>query len=172
MLCDQCKIREAVMRYTVIKEGRSEEHHLCAQCAAEKGLDNPLGLAISSLGQILDGLIKDLINEGQEQTISCLGCGLELSEFRSTGRLGCGQCYQAFAPLLRRMIKQIHGSSKHLGKAKVSARPGEKAEPAQSLELLREELARAVRLEEFELAASLRDQIKILESQGKDEPAG
>lgn len=172
MLCDQCKTREAVMRYTVIKEGRSEEHHLCAQCAAEKGLDNPLSLAISSLGQILDGLIKDLIAEGEEQKISCLGCGLELSEFRATGRLGCGDCYQAFAPLLRRMIKQIHGSAKHLGKAKVAVVSKKKAEPTQSLELLKEELARAVRMEEFELAASLRDQIRILEGQSKDGAAG
>ncbi len=169
MLCDHCHNKEAVMRYTVVSEGRSQDYHLCADCAAEKGLAGQLGAAISSLSYLLEDLFKDLLKqEGAESTQACAGCGLDLEGFRQRGRLGCDGCYQAFAPLLRRMIRQIHGSSRHLGKIKVD-RPAPEP-PAEDIEALRRRMAEAVKKEEFELAASLRDRIKILEAKG-DGPA-
>jgi protein arginine kinase activator len=171
MLCDSCKDREAVMRYTVVKDGKSEEHCLCNECASEKGLSGPLGAAMSSLGQLLDGMIKDILAAGgEEQNITCLRCGMKLSEFRNIGRLGCSDCYRAFDPVLRRMIRQIHGSSKHLGKAKRQQRGAPSPEPGQRLEQLRANLSTAIQREEFELAASLRDQIKLMEAKRADGP--
>lgn len=159
------------MRYTVVKEGRSEERHLCAECASEKGLAGQLGAAISSLSYLLDDIIKELAapeEDGQE--LFCRACGLKLSQFRRTGRLGCAGCYQAFATLLRRMIRQVQGSGRHLGKPKVQPSAARTPSPAEKLALLRTEMAQAVSREDFELAATLRDRIRVLES-GGDEPA-
>lgn len=169
MLCDQCKKNEAVMRYTVVKDGKSEEHHLCAGCASEKGLAGQLGAAISSLSYLLDDMVKETTEPGS-RGMSCRACGLTLSQFRQTGRLGCGGCYQAFAPLLRRMIRQVQGSGRHLGKSKPRPAAPPKPGPEGSMESLKAELVQAVRHEEFELAASLRDRIKAMEAVG-DEPA-
>ncbi len=158
------------MRYTVVKDGKSEDHHLCADCASRKGLAGQLGAAISSLSYLLDDLVKEVAAGGAEQDTACPACGLKLSQFRQTGRLGCGGCYQAFAPLLRRMIRQVHGSGRHLGKPKArTAGPG-KERPADKVEVLKKELAEAVGREEFELAASLRDRIRKMEAAG-GEPA-
>jgi protein arginine kinase activator len=171
MLCDQCKSKEAVMRYTVVKDGRSEEHHLCADCASEKGLAGQLGAAISSLSYLLDDMAKEVAAQGDGTSDpSCPKCGLKLSQFRQTGRLGCGGCYQAFAPLLRRMIRQVHGSGRHLGKPRARASRAGAVPQRENAETLRGELAEAVRREEFELAASLRDRIRRLEA-GGDGPA-
>lgn len=159
------------MRYTVVRDGKSEEHHLCAECASEKGLAGKLGAAISSLGYLLDDIVRETAApEGNGQELSCRACGLKLSQFRQTGRLGCADCYQAFAPLLRRMIRQVQGSGRHLGKPKAPPPEARKPSPAERLVSLRAEMAEAVGREEFELAATLRDRIRTLES-GGDEPA-
>lgn len=159
------------MRYTVVKDGKAEEHHLCAECASEKGLAGQLGAAISSLSYLLDDIVKEAAAAGQgDPDASCPACQLKLSQFRQTGRLGCGQCYQAFAPLLRRMIRQIQGSGRHLGKPKSGTARTPASGTGELLAALREELAAAVRREEFEQAASLRDRIRKLEA-GGGEPA-
>jgi protein arginine kinase activator len=169
MLCDQCKSKEAVMHYTVVRDGKSEERHLCADCAAEKGLAGQLGAAISSLGCLLDDIIKEASGPNNELDTICQACGLKLSQFRQTGRLGCGRCYQTFAPQLRRILRQVHGNVRHLGKTKMPAKGSSRQRPV-GLENLRSQLAEAVRGEEFELAATLRDRIRKLEAEGH-EPA-
>lgn len=153
------------MRYTEVKDGRAEEHYLCADCASEKGLAGKLGAAISSLSYLLDDMVKEMAAAGQgDPEAACPACHLKLSQFRQTGRLGCGQCYQAFAPLLRRMIRQVQGSGRHLGKPKSGTARTTVSGPGGLLAKIREELAEAVRREEFEQAASLRDRIRKLEA--------
>lgn len=166
MLCDQCRKNEAVMHYTVVRDGKSEEHHLCADCASEKGLAGQLGAAISSLGFLLEDVFKEAAVGGAGLDQSCPACGLKLSQFRQTGRLGCGRCYQAFAPLVRRVIRQVHGNVRHLGKAREARAGVASGAGAGQLEDLRARLAEAVRKEEFEQAAALRDRIRQMESGG------
>jgi len=159
------------MSYTIVRDGKSEEYHLCADCAAEKGLAGHLGAAISSLGYLLDDLFREASNqEGTENDVSCPGCHLDLARFRQRGRLGCDRCYQAFAPMLRRMIRQIHGSGRHLGKIKIDRPRPEAGSRGDDLQSLKSQMAEAIGREDFELAAALRDRIRILEAKG-NEPA-
>lgn len=166
MLCDQCHKKEAVMRYTVVRDGNSEERHLCADCAAEKGLAGQLGAAISSLGYLLEDIFKEAAGMGEGLDEQCPGCGYRISEFRQTGRLGCGQCYRSFAPLVRRAIRQVHGNVRHLGKSRETAVVSSAKGDNDQLQSLRARLAEAVRKEEFEQAAALRDRIRQLEAEG------
>lgn len=170
MLCDQCRKNEAVMHYTVVRDGKSEEHHLCADCASDKGLAGQLGEAITSLGFLLEDILKEAAGDVAGLNQSCPACGLNLSQFRQTGRLGCGGCYQAFGPLVRRVIRQIHGNVRHLGKAREAPDNKAMGTTISRLEDLRARLAEAVSKEEFEQAAVLRDRIRQME-QGVDGPA-
>jgi len=85
-----------------------------------------------------------------------------LADFRESGRLGCPQCYASFEGHLRDLLRRLHGSTQHVGE--VYLPPGGSAEdPARRVVELRDQLRRAVEAENFELAAELRDRIRVLE---------
>lgn len=165
MLCDLCKKNEAVMRYTEVRDNRNTEYNLCRECAELKGLAKNLNLALSSLGDMLAGVIRDMITEqGEEKTVNCPKCGLELKEFKKLGRLGCPNCYQIFGSNLQPLIKQIHGVDRHLGKPASKSGKDRGYAPISRAEQLRQELQTAVLHEEYEKAADLRDKIRQLET--------
>lgn len=172
MLCQECQKRPATVHYTKIVNGQKSEMHICEQCAA--GMNDfvfPLGLDNTfSLNQILAGLMEmdPTGDKAARQTAAarCPSCGLTYAQFRQSGRLGCGECYQSFATQLLPLVRRIHGSSEHRGK--IPKRGGSAAQKRRRLEQLRSELNRAVAREEFERAAEMRDQIRRLEL-GRDE---
>lgn len=162
MLCQQCGEREAVVPLTLIANDAVQELQLCAQCAAERGIehpakapDTPLGLAIAAT------MPTDTAAGAQVERSACPACGMTLADFRETGRLGCGECYQAFAPPLRDLLRRLHGATQHAGE--LYALPGQAAapppRPANSQEL-RTRLREAISAENFELAAELRDRLR------------
>ena len=102
------------------------------------------------------------MNVSQTDAIRCSFCQTTLREFRASGRLGCAHCYGAFEASLRELLRRVHGNSRHVGRQYTAPHPSS-LERATTLLELRDRLRRAVELEEFELAASLRDQIKVLE---------
>jgi protein arginine kinase activator len=95
-----------------------------------------------------------------EEDIVCRNCGMKFSEFRSGGRLGCAECYDSFEERINRILVQVHGASGHKGKryGRPAARRGGRA----GLERLRRELDAAVKAEQFEQAAVIRDEIRSL----------
>ena len=70
---------------------------------------------------------------------------------------------------LNPLLRKIHGSESHIGK--MPAMPSSKKEAVQNktelLDELKAKLARAIKFEEFEQAARLRDQIRALERKKK-----
>jgi protein arginine kinase activator len=63
---------------------------------------------------------------------------------------------------LRELLRRLHGSSKHVGRRYEAPRP-ETVAQGDARSLLRDRLQRAVESEQFELAAQLRDQLRVLE---------
>ena len=183
MLCDNCGEREAQIHLTQIVDNTVTTMHLCEQCAAEKGVETGASVAKFPLGDFLASLGK---GSGAETTaaggeVACPSCGGTLQDFRQTGRLGCAQCYTTFEPHLRDLLRRLHGSSQHAGEryaapaataaagagtgAGADAGPGRgvAAGPAAEIGELRARLQRAIQAEDFELAAELRDRLKVLE---------
>ena len=176
MLCDNCREKEAAIHLTQIVNNSVTTLHLCEQCAAEKGVETGASVAKFPLGDFLASLGK---TGGADQAdvatgVACPFCGGTLKDFRETGRLGCAQCYTTFEPHLRDLLRRLHGSSRHAGEqyagASGAAAPLTSPSPAapapsRSHEVgeLREQLKRAVEAENFELAAELRDKLKVLE---------
>ncbi len=172
MLCDNCGEREAAIHLTQIVNNSVTTLHLCEPCAAEKGVETGASVAKFPLGDFLASLGKTGGGEQAEAVpdVACAFCGGTLKDFRETGRLGCAQCYSTFEPHLRDLLRRLHGSSQHAGEKYAAQEPAagtveERAATASAREVgeLKEQLRRAVESENFELAAELRDKLKVLE---------
>jgi len=165
MLCDHCSKKKATVHLTEIIDEQISEMHLCEDCAREKSvkMEQQFGLAdllagLSDFGKHIKG--------AESVNIKCSSCGMTYDEFRKFGRLGCSQCYESFQTYLNTLLKKIHGSNHHLGKSPkgVSKLPKKKTENIQEL---KKQLVNAIQIEDFELAAKLRDKIKDLEKRGR-----
>lgn len=163
MRCDNCKERDAVINLTQVEHDSKVTLHLCEQCAQEKGIETGTTVLKSTLGTFLSAMGKGTNLPVPSDTARCPSCGATLLDFRDSGRLGCAQCYQAFGDHLRDLLRRLHGSSQHVGERYVA--PGVNGEASAVSELLelRDQLRRAVESENFERAAELRDQIRVLE---------
>jgi len=164
MQCQICQKNSATIHLTEIKDGARAEMHLCEQCAQEEGIavksQIPLNELLSSLlaAQPSD---EDLFGDsGQEQ--SCPHCGLTLEKFRKEAVLGCPYDYEVFEKPLRSLIEKAHnGKTYHCGK--VPSKTGADTKKEIELMTLRQRLEDAVKSENYELAAELRDKISQLE---------
>jgi len=165
MLCDNCKEREAIINLTQVEHDSKVTLHLCEQCAQQKGVETGGAVMKSPLGNFLGALGKgaSLVPAGADG-VRCPACGSSLRDFRDTGRLGCDQCYAAFDAHLRDLLRRLHGSSQHVGERyETPGAAGGEPDPRSRLLDLKAQLRRAVEGENFELAAELRDQIRVLE---------
>ena len=82
------------------------------------------------------------------------------------GRLGCSECYNSFRKYLMPLLKRIHGSSRHYGKIPLAIVMPAQGKP--ELAELKTKLEKAIRDEEFEEAARIRDALKELEKKGPE----
>ncbi len=96
----------------------------------------------------------------------CDQCDLDYSDFRSTGRLGCPHCYDAFAEALDPLLEKIHGQRHHVGKTPGES-PAEDRSRDRKLVDLRRRLQALVRDEKYEEAALVRDELNQLEEEGR-----
>ena len=143
-----------------VAEGKVTRRHLCETCAEEEGvaveaapMGGPLGPLLAAMSQEFEALPATLG--------ACPACGATLEDFRTTGRLGCPTCWQAFAGPLRDLVRRIHGATRHRGEQYVP--PGDEPRaPDEQARDLRARLDEAVAAENFELAAELRDRLRAL----------
>ena len=163
MSCDQCREREAVIHLTQIVNEQVTTLHLCEKCAAEKGVESPGAVAKTPLGSFLAAMGKEAEQAPQARSGEACGrCGGTFQDFRETGRLGCSDCYRTFEAPLRDLLRRLHGSTHHLGERYAERDPAAAVAREQAVDL-REQLRLAVETENFELAAELRDRLRVLE---------
>ena len=176
-MCDDCQINPAIVHLTHVEDNEAQTFHLCEDCARARGIPFPdsdvlikglealAGAAGASLGKTHVKVtvkpskeVREEEERAPEPEAVCRNCGLKLSVFRSRGWLGCPECYGAFQEQIERIFVQVHGSASHKGKAygRAGARRGGKRD----VERLRRDLDAAIRNEEFERAALIRDAIR------------
>lgn len=161
MLCDHCGTNPAKVHVTKIVNNQMTTFHLCESCAADKGLE-PANVGDFALTDFLAQMGKTLPAEASGEGEGCPYCELKLQDFKKSGRLGCPQCYVAFEQHLRGLLRRLHGGTQHVGKVYLPPDPTQ-AERQERLMGLRRKLDQAVASEDFERAASLRDEIRALE---------
>jgi protein arginine kinase activator len=165
MMCDNCKEREAEIQLVKVEHDAKVTLHLCKQCAQQKGVETGDSILKSPLGGFIQAMGKagTSVLPTPADGLRCAACGSTLKDFRESGRLGCAQCYESFATHLRDLLRRLHGSSQHVGERYAQPGSGGEADPRRELLELKEQLRRAVDMENFELAAELRDRIRVLE---------
>jgi protein arginine kinase activator len=161
MVCDSCKERDAVVHLTQIVENAVTQLHLCEKCAAEKGVETTVAMPKHPLAGLLQAA-QQQVQVAQGDAVRCTFCSATLRDFKASGRLGCAHCYGAFESSLRELLRRVHGNSRHVGRRYEPPRP-EAFERDTTLGELRDRLRRAIESEQFELAADLRDRIRVME---------
>lgn len=161
--CSNCKQNPASVKLTKLVKGTVEEQYLCQECAArqspyqKKLSHNQLDVILAGiLGQAKEGAAKV---SGPDLT--CATCGLPFGSYRETLLLGCSDCYESFEKHLSQDLRKFHGSIVHRGRV-----PNETTAdlPVQrSPQELKRRLQDAVKAEDFELAAKLRDELRAVE---------
>lgn len=165
MLCQVCNKNDASLHYTKIVNGEIEELHLCETCSKgnhEFDFDKTFSFH-KLLTEIIDG-VQGSPREDRED-LYCEKCGLNYLEFKQLGKLGCDQCYESFRDKLLPLIKNVQGNERHTGK--IPRRAGKGLKRLKEVEGLRKDLDQAILEEEFEVAALIRDRIKVLEDAGE-----
>jgi len=164
MLCEECGKRPATVHVQRIVNGQKSESHLCQECAAAKG-ELTIFFQPLSVNSLLSAMLGT--DAGGARSLAparlsrCPLCGLSYDEFARIGKLGCAHCYSEFGKTLDGVLRRIHGSDRHVGK--IPRKAGQGHALKREIEELRTELERAVRAEEYERAATIRDRIRELE---------
>lgn len=162
MLCNICNKNPATVHLTEIVDEQMSELHLCEECAHKKSqaMEQQFGLS-DLLAGMADFDKPKNETSAMVSAVKCPSCGLTYADFKKIGRLGCGECYNAFKKYLGPLLKRIHGSTQHTGKSPL--RVTKVLKKRIDIQELRNRLSKAVESEAFEEAAGIRDQIKELE---------
>ncbi len=158
MVCDTCRERDAVVHLTQVVDGAVTQVHLCEKCAADKGVETTVASPKTPLTSLLQ-TVQQQLAVGTSDQARCNFCQATYKDFRASGRLGCARCYGTFEPQLRDLLQRVHGATRHTGRQYGPPAPDQLQRASTVLEL-REQLRRAIELEQFEQAAKLRDQLK------------
>lgn len=159
MRCDNCGRHESVIQLTQVENNEMRVLHLCEECAVERGVELESQKTNAPLADFLAqiGKVSDAPSVGR-----CPSCGMTAANLRQTGRLGCAVCYTHYDEHLRSLLRRLHGGTKHVGKVLAPSSPEDGNRTARILSL-RRSLQHAVEAEDFEFAASIRDQLRELE---------
>jgi protein arginine kinase activator len=161
MLCTICKEKPATVHLTQIVGDKMQKLDLCEDCAKTKGINDPTSFGLADLDLVLGlGASQQLEQAAGGVELKCPRCGFTQADFKKSGRLGCPECYRTFAEGLAGLLKTMHKGTRHTGKAPEALRATR--ENAGLLKTLQAKLAKAIKDENYEQAAQVRDEIKQL----------
>jgi protein arginine kinase activator len=159
--CRQCS-KPATLHITEVRKSEVQEIHLCESCAKDylSQAEQAAEPASSSSFEFekFDEM-QETIPSGPD-TPACPNCGITFKEFRTMVRLGCPHDYVQFESDLIPLLENIHGETQHCGK--IPRRAPDSSRRQHQLIRLRSELNAAVRDENYEEAARLRDEIESI----------
>jgi protein arginine kinase activator len=167
MLCNFCKKNEAKVHLTQIVDNKMQKVDLCEACSKEKGVSDPTGFSLADLLLGL-GAAQEMEKASGGAELKCPHCGFTQADFKKAGRLGCSECYIAFAEGLEGLLKSMHKGPKHVGKVPQSVR--QIHDFVERVKSLQRRLEKAISEEDFEQAASCRDEINQLKQKHSDLP--
>ena len=159
MKCEMCNKNEAEIAVKQVTDGVLKELFVCKECSGKEALG---AQTPPSFADFLFGVGVEAPMEKAGTDRCCEACGINFSEFREKNRLGCPECYTAFADELSLLLGSMHSGPRHTGKVPSSASKEKELKSAST------ELNRAVADEDFEKAAKLRDRIHSLDKRAKD----
>ena len=171
MLCENCKKNNATTYFKRNINGNIQEVYLCSECAAKLNVN---GMSSSLFDFFMPNQFRVRTDREQKKC----SCGTTFYSISQKGKVGCPDCYETFKNELASILKKINGSRVHTGrgperlkksedgKCDVKKETSDVADEAQ----LRKQLEDAIKCENFEEAAKIRDMIKALkEDKGNEQ---
>ena len=159
------------MQLTQIVNGEVTELTLCESCAKSKGLFDPQSLSFAEqffpeeFKKKIDDLVKELVQQkdtekslveaphSPDMLTRCPVCDFTLEQYRKTERLGCPDCYSVFGA-------EINAGAP--AQTDILMEEPEAESPAIVRKKLEQQLQAAIDREDYETAATLRDELKKL----------
>ena len=168
MLCENCKKNNASVFYEENINGTVTSYSLCSECAGKLNKCGDISdiFTLPYLSSFGGGLLNGLFSQKDAITANeavCPLCRSSFSDIKSSGKAGCPQCYTTFGDKLKGAIYSIHGNARHTGRS--PSKFVEANENEIKISSLKSRLKDAINEENFELAATLRDEIKELKKE-------
>lgn len=168
MKCQKCGANNANTHVKTIINGEFKEYDLCSECAKKMGYTNIFDDMENEFTSFLGSFFGNAL-PARTQSERCDFCGSTYSDIARSGHVGCAHCYDIFGDELLPSIRRIHGNTTHCGKNSTSEKRSNAVEihketKEEKVKRLNDELDKAVKEQNFEHAAELRDQIKGLEA--------
>lgn len=166
MKCQKCGANNANTHVKTIINGEFKEYDLCSDCARKMGYTNVFADMENDFSGLLGSFFSNVL-PARTQATRCEFCGTSYPEIAATGQVGCAHCYELFADRLYPSIRRIHGNTTHCGKnsrhaAEQEKKPAEMTEEEKIADM-KKQLDAAVKEQNFERAAELRDKIREME---------
>lgn len=166
MLCQNCNKRPANIHLTKVVNDERVDLHLCEKCAQESAKIEfdylfTFNNFLAGLLDLPSGYSVKNTQVNKKDSYKCENCGMSFDEFKRTGKFGCAQCYNVFNDSLEPILKRLHGNVHHSGK--LPQRIGGAIKVKKEIERLRTQLESAIKDEEYEKAAQIRDKVRELE---------
>lgn len=172
MVCERCNKNQATVNLIKYLNGDEKNIWLCDECAK---FISELSLLVGSddkrdINDILDKFIDTILeyknNGSNKQNISnkeifCLDCGLKYDEFIKSMRLGCESCYKYFSNEINNILSENNIKTNYFGKFPKFEEY--LLENNRKIIKLKCNLEDVIALENYEKAAVIRDEIKVLE---------
>lgn len=166
MLCERCKKNNAVYYFKSTVNGKTSEYHLCPECAEEFGIVKAQPFPAGEEYQFGFSPLFTGVAKPSAERRRCPVCGASAEEIAKTGYAGCSECYKTFSDLFAGIITKLHGRVSHNGRTPKGFQNERYRQKTAEREItqLKTELDEAVKIENYELAAKLRDKINALKT--------
>lgn len=165
MLCNLCNKNKAVIHFKGIFNQKTIELNLCLKCVKKRGIKHFKEISISDIISTLSDLYFYNSPSKEKKKLVCNVCGLTYLEFEQKGKFGCSNCYNTFSNYLTHIFERLHGRTKHIGKIpQEHFNVNNNIILSQKLLSLRKDLEQAIKFEQYEKAARIRDKINLVES--------
>ena len=113
MKCQNCNERPATVHYTETINGVTKSMNICDACAAK--LHGTTGFF---------PFFAEAFAPQEKSEHCCPSCGATIDFFKRYNKFSCPDCYNAFAPVTDRILKQIHKTNRH--KTEMPAQPSKR----------------------------------------------
>lgn len=165
-LCNGCNSENPSFLFRSYSDKDCKDLFLCENCVRKiTSSSNPLG---SVNGEIVFESLGLAVTPEQMKVLAstkCENCGTTQHDVSRFGMFGCPECYAVFSDLLGMADAQIEHEIQVKKKIRDSFTD---SVPGGTAEVLKRKMQDAIREEQYELAASLRDQIKGLTEEDSD----
>lgn len=171
MICENCKQRPATVTLTMTKDNEQFEKHYCEICSVKHDFtnmdSNSKPMSIEDIFSSWFGIPTWSTNSAdvkdkKQEPIKCEVCGMTYDQFLHEGKFNCPSCYEHFHELLPTVFKRLHnGATEHTGK--IPSGLTNRYQIKKQIDDLRQQMKQVILEENFEEAASIRDQVKELE---------